>query len=193
MTRVPEETLRRLFALGDERWEQFRQRRDKTYHAFVPADYVPVTAVLSQLRSRADSFLELGSGVGVVAIVAALLGYDSAGIEIDPWLVGASEDLAVEFDAPVTFATGTFVPAEFQETVDRHESEIPTVADGLPAYSELGCDLDDFDLVYAFPWPGTEDVFFEMMAAHGRPGALFLTFGELEGCRIWRDGEEITL
>jgi hypothetical protein len=191
MTGVPEEILQRLFAAGDARWQAFRERRGETYHAFVPADYRSVAAVLEQLRPQADSFLELGSGVGVIAITAARLGYDAAGIEVDPWLVGAAEDLAAEFHAPATFANGTFVPESFQETVDRHETEIPTIADGVPAYAELGRQLDDFDLVYAFPWPGTEELFFELVRDHGRPGALFLTFGATEGCRIWRDGAEI--
>jgi hypothetical protein len=188
-----ESSFAELFAAGDARWEEFREYRGDTFHAFVPADYVDAAHALRQLRPQADSFLELGSGVGVVAITAALLGFDAAGIEIDPWLVDASEDLAEQFGAEVCFAEGTFVPPEFQEHVDRQDTEIPTVADGLPGYDDLDRDLADFDLVYAFPWPGLEEVFFELMARHGGEGALFLTYGGLEGYRLWRDGVELQM
>ncbi len=193
MTDASGSTFGELFAAGDARWEEFRAYRGEAFHAFVPADYVEAATALRLLRPQADTFLELGSGIGVIAITAALLGFDAAGIEIDPWLVDASEDLAREFGADASFAEGTFVPDEFREFVDGQDSEIPTIADGPLGYDALGRDLTEFDLVYAFPWPGLEEMFFELMARHGRAGALFLTYGGLEGYRLWQDGVELRL
>jgi hypothetical protein len=185
--------LEPLFQAGDETWRLFRARCGAAFHAFVPGDYPAAAAALIRLRPHAESFIELGSGVGVIAITAALLGYDAAGIEIDPWLVDRSSELAAEFGAEVGFAAGSFVPPTFQDEVDREQTEIPTILDGPSGYAELGRDLDDFDLVYAFYWPGLEDLFFELMRQHGRRGALLLTYGGLEGYRVWRDGTALDL
>lgn len=189
-----------MFATGEQVWQRFRRECGDAFHAFVPADYEAAYDVLRRLRPHADSFLELGSGVGVIAITAALLGYDAAGIEIVPWLVDAAADLADEFgDIPdrcggsIQFAAGTFIPADFQDVVDRVDAELPTIFDGTPAYDELGRSLADFDVVYAFPWPGLEDVFFELLARHGRPGGLFLTHHGTDGFQAWRDGAPITV
>lgn len=187
------EDFEALFRAGDEAWQLFRERRGAAFHAFVPADYPMALEVLRSLRRRADSFLELGSGVGVITILAAQLGYDASGIEIDPWLVEQADDLADEFGAEASFAAGTFVPAEFQDVVDRQQTELPSILDGDCGYQALGRDLDEFDLVYAFYWPGLEELFFELMERHGRAGALFLTYGGLEGYRLWRDGQELAI
>ena len=189
----PDEQFDRLFRAGDDTWNIFRERRGQAFHAFVPADYPRALEALRALRPRADTFLELGSGVGVITILAAKLGFEASGIEIDPWLVEQSEDLAGEFDADATFANGTFIPPAFQERVDQYEMDLPTILDGNSGYEELGQPLDSFDLVYAFYWPGLEDLFFELMAHHGREGALLLTYSDLEGYRLWSDRQEIAL
>ncbi|MCA8956434.1 MAG: class I SAM-dependent methyltransferase [Planctomycetes bacterium] len=191
--RDPSAAMHALFTAGDVAWQRFRARCGNAFHAFVPGDYPGALHALRTLRPQADSFLELGSGVGVITIIAALLGYEAAGIEIDPWLVDQSETLAAEFGADATFACGSFVPDSFQPIVDRHETELPTVLDGHPAYAELGADLADFDLVYAFYWPGHERLFEQLMRRHGRPGALLLTYGGIEGYRAWRDGRPVPL
>lgn len=182
-----------LFSAGDESWRLFKERCGPAFHAFVPGDYPAAADVLRKLRGQADSFLELGSGVGVIAITAALLGYDAAGIEVDPWLVDQAEDLAAEFRAEVSFAQGTFVPEGFQEVFDSHQTEIPTILEGPCGYEELGRELSDFDLVYGFFWPGLEDAFFQLMAEYGRPGALFLTHGGVDGYQLFRDGQPVAM
>lgn len=189
----PEKQFANLFRAGDDSWSIFRERRGQAFHAFVPADYPRALQALRALRTRADTFLELGSGVGVITILAAKLGFDASGIEIDPWLVEQSQDLACEFDADASFANGTFIPSDFQERVDQYEMDLPTILDGNCGYEELGQQLDSFDLVYAFYWPGLEDLFFELMAQHGREGALLLTYSDLEGYRLWRNREEIAI
>ena len=181
-------TLERLYRAGTQRWQAHRTRWGEAFHAFVPADYPGAYEALRTARPGADSFLELGSGVGAITVIAALLGYDSAGIEIDTYLVDSATELASEFGVTPSFACGTFIPTGFQEVADRYDTEIPSVFDGESAYDELGRALDDYDIVYAFHWPGLEDLFLELMAAHGRPGALLLTYGGTEGFRTWRDG-----
>ena len=66
---------------------------------FIPGDYRYAFQVLQWLlREKAlapgAAFLEWGSGQGMVAILAALLGYDACGVEIDAGLVKESRELA---------------------------------------------------------------------------------------------------
>jgi hypothetical protein len=56
-------------------------------------------------------FCEWGSGLGVVTCLAALLEFDANGIEVDSTLAHASRLLAADFDVPVEFAQGNFIPA----------------------------------------------------------------------------------
>ena len=60
---------------------------------------------------------------------------------------------------------------------------------GACGYDELELELDDFDLIYAYPWPGEEDWLYELVRRHARPGALLLTYDVSEGFRLARDGE----
>ena len=187
------EDFHALFQAGDEAWQLFRERRGAAFHAFVPADYPAALEVLRVLRPRADSFLELGSGVGVITIIASLLNFEANGIEVDPWLVEQAQSLADEFSADAEFSTGTFIPRQFQGEVDQYQTDVTSILEGDCGYQDLGRDLDDFDLVYAFYWPGLEDLFFDLMLQHGRPDALLLTYGGLEGYRLWRGRQEIPI
>ena len=63
-----------------------------------------------------------------------------------------------------------------------------TPTGGACGYDELGLELVDFDLVYAFPWPGEEDWLRELVKRHARPGALLLTCDGGEGFHHFRDG-----
>src|SRR5205085_9980642 len=55
-------------------------------------------------------FCEWGSGFGVVACLAAFLEFDASGIEIEGELVDAARQLADDFDLPVEFIHGSFIP-----------------------------------------------------------------------------------
>jgi hypothetical protein len=47
-------------------------------------------------------------------------------------------------------------------------------------------DPDDFDVVFAYPWPGEEQVIFDLFAGSTAVGALLLTYHGLEGLRLHR-------
>jgi hypothetical protein len=180
--------LQPLFEDGAAVWAEFRRRRGSHFHPFVPADYAGAAEVLRQLAPEVDNFLELGSGVGVITVAADLLGFEAYGIELDPWLVEQSIQLADRHDSQATFAGGSFVPEEFRDEVARHPADFATTAEGEPAYLELGMELSDFDLVYMFPWPGEEDLHVEMVRRHARPDTLLLLYGGTEGFQLFRGG-----
>jgi SAM-dependent methyltransferase len=173
--------LDRLIRAGGEAWDELRARTGPRHHLFVPCDQRDAYEALRRLRPRAATFLELGSGAGVVTILADLLGYEAYGIEIDPWLVQRSIQLAEQFDSQATFAEGSFVPEAYQDEAEHLDSERITVTGGACAYDELGLDLADFDLVFGYPWPGEEAWLHTMVQRHARRSAILLTYDSRDG------------
>jgi len=179
---LSKDLLEDLGRAGDEVWKRHRDRRGGAFHGFVPADHQGAHEALVALRERADNFVELGAGAGVITIVADLLGFDAYGIEIEPWLVEAATDLAERFGSSATFVEGSFFPRGFDAVGLQADADFHVTYDAAPsAWDELGLELDDFDLVYAYPWPGEEPLFERLLRAAGRRGATFLRYAADEG------------
>ena len=45
---------------------------------------------------------------------------------------------------------------------------------------------DDFDVIFAYPWPGEEDVIMQLFDRYAAVGALLLTYHGIEELRIRR-------
>ena len=89
---------------AEDRAEEYGDRAGKGL--FVPGDYRYAFQILQWLlRTKAAAhgaaFLEWGSGQGMVTILAALLGYDACGVEIDAGLVKEYRELAARQRAAV--------------------------------------------------------------------------------------------
>jgi len=160
---------------------------------FVPCDFGVCGSALKALRERlltpGLSFCEWGSGVGGVTVLASVLGFDAVGIEIDPELVDAARALAQRSNAPrARFVCGSFVPdgVDAESGLESADEIIWLVPGGADAHEELGLGIDDFDLIFAYPWPGEEYVVEELFAEHAAVGAVLLTFHGLEGVRAVR-------
>ncbi|MEX1024838.1 MAG: hypothetical protein WD226_07130 [Planctomycetota bacterium] len=180
--------LAALVEAGDEVWNEARPGGPRTRnHRFVPSDPYGAYEALRNLRSRATTFVELGSGAGIVTILADLLGFEAYGIELEPWLYERSLELAERFGSRAVFAEGTFVDPEYQDEIEHLSADVHTPTGGAYGFEELGLELADFDLVFAFPWPGEEDWLFELMRRYARPGALLLTYGATEGFQVVED------
>ena len=180
-----------LLADADERIERLQHtRRDRPIAAFVPCDFALAHHALHHIGefslAPGHRFVEWGSGAGVVACLAGMLGWDSVGIEIEEDLVDLAEGLAEDHGAEVEFVRGSFVPegchAELAEQRDINWLR----TDGVDAYDWLGLDPDDFDLVFAYPWPGEEQLLFDIFAECGAVGALLLTYHGQEGLKLHR-------
>ncbi len=180
---VPEETLANLIREGSVIRQEFSDLASDRHHLFIPCDHRGAYEVLRELRSRALTFVELGSGAGVVTILADLLGFEAYGIEIEPWLVERSVELAETHGSGATFAEGTFVPPDYQDEIELLSADFLTPTGGAHAFDELGLELSDFDVVFAYPWPGDEDWLEELLRRHARPGAILLTYDVCDGFR----------
>ena len=137
---------------------------------FIPGDCRYAYQILAWLlqtgaMQKKAAFLEWGSGQGMVTILAALLGYEATGVEIDEALVGEARGLAVRYDAPARFVHGTYDPAQT----------------GLKVFSAR-----KRAAVYVYPWPGDEPRCLQLFAETADAGTLLLMCLGPEDIRVYR-------
>lgn len=186
----PELTARiaALLEEGRDIWDRFdREVREERFHPFVPADYEAVLQTLVALRAPGLRFLEWGSATGVITIMADLLGFEAYGIELDPQLVAIARGLAERHGSAARFAAGSFLPAGYRWKPSSGDGRPGTIGDGASGYLQLGHPLDDFDLVYGYPWGGEEPLMRDLMRTYGARGARLMINGTTSGMRIFRD------
>ena len=174
----------RLWAEADDLWE--RHQNTAAFHGYVSADYLTVYESLVQLRGRVLTVLEWGSGLGVVTIMASLMGFEAYGIEVEPDLVKYSERLAQAYGPDARFAQGSFIPSGFEWDPAHGDDVCRTIIDAASAYDELDMELRDFDLVYAYPWPDEHTLYHNIMRGFARRNAMFLSYDAREGIDLVR-------
>lgn len=184
MTPSDDPRFAQLLRDGAEIWRDYCQRRASEFHRVIPADHAAAIDALAAERSRANTFLELGSATGVITIIADLLGFEAYGIELESELVDISEDLAARVGSGATFVEGSFVPPEYRDEVHLLMSEYETPTEGADAYAEMGLDLADFDLVYAYPWPGEEEWLIELVRRFGGPRTRLMVYTVRDGFEL---------
>jgi hypothetical protein len=166
---------------GREIWHRFDEDvRRQAFHPFVPADYDRVLPTLVRLHAPGARFLEWGSATGVIAIMADMLGFEAYGIELDRELVAVARDLARRHGSGARFAVGSFLPGGYRYRPRHGDDRLGTIGRGPSGYGELGHPLDDFDVVYAYPWSGEEPIMRDVMRAYGAPHAR-LILHDVEG------------
>lgn len=178
-----------LCAEGQEIFEKFDvEVRDLGFHPFVAAEYDGVLTALLRHRAPGLKFLEWGSASGVITIMADMLGFEACGIELDDSLVKVSRALASRFDSGARFAAGSFVPAGYTWRPVGGDGRSATIGDGASGYRELGLSLDDFDVVFGYPWGGEEPMMLDLMKKYGRADALLLLNTVNDGVQEHRNG-----
>lgn len=157
---------------------------------FVPCDFVRAYAALQGLTeggaAPGNLFCEWGSGFGVVACLAAMLGFDAAGIEIESELVDAAQQLADDFELPVQFVCGSFIPpggAALARSVGPFEWFTPEAG---TTEEELGLGPGDFDVIFAYPWPDEEQLVEKLFERYAAAGAVLVTYHGVEELRLRR-------
>lgn len=175
--RIP---LTALFREGRELWERFDvDVRRREWHPFVPGNYEGILEAVLAHRGPlpAGKFLEWGSGMGVVTIMADLLGFEAYGIELDADLVRVARELAARHGSGARFVHGSFLPADYRWRSLSGDERTGTIGAGESAYPELGWVLEDFALVFAYPWDGEEPLMRDLMERHGNRGGSLLVQG----------------
>ena len=180
-----------LCAEGWAVWERFdRVVRKSTFHPFVAADYEVVRTALLQLRAPGRRFLEWGSASGVITIMADLMGFDACGIELDASLVATARALATRHGSRASFVAGSFLPAGYVWRSHDGDSRTGTLGEGPSGYLRLGRALEDFDVVFGYPWGGEGPLMRDLMQRYGRHDALLLLYDADGHVRTYRGGRE---
>jgi hypothetical protein len=183
--------LQALLAEGWSIWEEFSaDAHDRPFHAFVAADYDVVCEALWPYRGRGLRFVEWGSATGVITVMADILGFDAYGIELDEALVETARELAGKFSSDASFASGSFVPTGYRWRPQHGDARIGTLGTGPSGYLQLGRALDEFDIIYAYPWDGEEPMMRDLVQAYGRADALLLLHSASDGVRTYRGGRK---
>ncbi|MEK6688247.1 MAG: hypothetical protein AABZ01_07305 [Gemmatimonadota bacterium] len=192
-----DDTLRaRLDALCAEGWaiwDRFTAEvSDRQFHPFVAADYEIVCQALLPYRGRGLRFLEWGSATGVITIMADLLGFEAYGIELDPTLVTTARGLATRFDSGARFVAGSFLPTGYRWRPSDGDARTGTLGTGASGYLQLGLSLDDFGLVFGYPWDGEQLMMLDVMKCYGARDAVLLLNSVTTGVTAYRDGRAVT-
>jgi hypothetical protein len=179
--------LTSLLEEGRTIWSRFDSDvRQQRFHPFMPSDYERVLQALLSLRGPGLRFLEWGSATGVITIMADLLGFEAYGIEIDAELVATARDLAERSESDARFAVGSFLPDGYEWKPDSGDGRLGTIGRGASGYPELGRGLEDFDLVFAFPWEGETPIMHDLMQRRAGSGASLLLYHSTEGLQVYR-------
>jgi len=173
---------------AERRIERFQ--RASRIPGFVASDFERAYGVLKALTAAdlapGNLFCEWGSGFGVVACLAALVGFDACGIEIEGELVEAAQRLANDFDLPVTFVRGSFIPRGGETAAQLGDEFAWLTTDASDAHEELGLDTEDFGVVFAYPWPDEEKLTGALFARYAAVGAVLVTHHGGEDFRLRR-------
>ena len=186
---IPRET-ESWIADAQRRIEAFQDCWEKSHiEQFVAADYALVYQTLAWLRQTqsliGNRIIEWGCGFAVVSALASQLGWDVIGVEAEQVLLDQADKTIASWRTSVQLINGNFLPPGAETLSD--DPTLPSLGHDAPnAYELLDMDLDDFAIVYAYPWPGEDDFHEAVFDRYAAPGALLVLFCGPHDMRVWR-------
>lgn len=182
-----------LIADADARWDAFwAQNLNKRYPRYVASEPAQVYAALQYVRENGlapgDRFVEWGSGFGVASHLAALLGYEATGIEIEAGLVVIAEALAETHQTGARFILSSYIPTGY--LTYEHIGGTDLVPDdsfgykpGPPRYEDMDSPLDEVDVFFVYPWPGEQEMMLKLFESVASEDAILIAYyGDQEIC-----------
>ncbi|MCA9128797.1 MAG: hypothetical protein KDB22_17045 [Planctomycetales bacterium] len=158
-------------------WDRFKE---KPLPQYIECDFDLVANAIHEcvLRDLIDGllFVEWGCGFGVVTGIAGLLGLDAIGIEAEEFLCLQARQLFDKHAVPAEVWQGNFLPRGSRELAEEEDPLVSLTHTIEPAYDQHDMPLDDFAIVFAYPWPGEEHFLRLVFDRFARPGALLLMF-----------------
>lgn len=158
-------------------WDQFSKQPLPQY---VECDFDLVAAAMREIvdRNLADGrlFVEWGCGFAVVTGIAGLLGLDAVGIEAEEMLCVEGRKLLAKQAIKAEIWQGNFLPAGARSLAEDTDPLVSLTHSIPPAYQQHQMSLDDFAIVFAYPWPGEEHFLKQVFDRFARSAALLLMF-----------------
>ncbi|MGI9244307.1 MAG: hypothetical protein ACR2RV_26145 [Verrucomicrobiales bacterium] len=188
----PPEQVSTFLTAAEKRIDHlFETEQNKRIPRFIPSDPLAIFRAIDFVTGAdlplGRVFCEWGSGFGVATGIAALLGYEAYGIEIEPSLVDASESLADEQGLEFTILNTSYIPEGFESyaAVGGEELVLPESFsdhgdgfDQIPVYDGMPYSTDEIDLFFVYPWPGEQEFMQQLFEAVATEGAILLTYLE---------------
>lgn len=203
----PPEQVTNFLAEADRRIDHlFETEANRKVPRFIPSDPVAIYRALDFV-TRNDLplgrvFCEWGSGFGVGTCMAALLGYEAHGIEIEPDLADTSRQLASDLGIDINICCTSYVPEGFESyaavggeelVLPEHFSDHGDGFGDVPVYEGMDLSTDEIDLFFVYPWPGEQEFMQQLFDAIATEGAILLTYledGEVSAHqKVAADGE----
>ena len=178
---------------ADDRWDKFwAQKLNKRYPRYVASEPAQVYAALKHVRdgglALGERFIEWGSGFGVATIMAAQLGFEATGIELEDGLVEIAESLAEKHQTGAEFITTTYIPEGYINYDHVGGSDIvPDESFGYqaepPRYDGMDVGLDEIDVFFVYPWPGEQEMMLKLFQSVASEDAILIAYyGDQEIC-----------
>ena len=140
-------------------------------------------------------FCEWGSGFGTATCLAALLGYEAYGLEIDAELVRLSRAIARRLGIRVQMLCTSLFPAGYAayagvdgaalvtpESVSDHNDE----GRGPRRYDGMDIAIADIGLFFASPWPEEQALMQQLFDAVAMEGAMLVVYHTDKDIRVFR-------
>jgi hypothetical protein len=174
----------------------FETERNKRMPKYIPGDATMLYHALAWIAEEdmplGRVYCEWGSGFGIGACLAAMLGYEAFGIEIEPYLVDVSQTLAADCNISVEILEGSYIPDGFEsyggvggEGLVLPEQFMDGGGEGAlaPCYDGMPYATDEIDVFFVYPWPGEQEFMQELFDALAAEGAILLAYyGDGEMC-----------
>lgn len=171
---------------ADDRWEKFwAQKLNKRYPRYVASEPAQVYAALKHVRDEGlalgERFIEWGSGFGVATNLAAQLGFEATGIELEDDLVAIAESLAEKYQTGAEFIATTYIPEGYISYDHVGGSDIvPDDSFGYqtePArYDRMDIGLDEIDVFFVYPWPGEQEMMLKLFQSVASEDAILIAY-----------------
>jgi len=194
----------RLIATCSRGWERFFADHDDQAPRFVPSVPERVWAVLGEVTTRklppTRVFCEWGSDFGTATCLAALLGYEAYGLEIDKELAQLSRAIARRLGIPVEMLCTSLFPEGYAASAGGDGATLVTPASvrahhdtaearGPLHYDGMKIAIADIGLFFAYPWPEERALMQELFEAVAREGAILVVYHTDTDIRVWRKVE----
>jgi len=158
-------------------WDQFSKQPLPQY---VECDFDLVASALWEVVQRdlidGRLFVEWGCGFAVVTGIAALMGLDAVGIEAEEMLCVEGRKLLSKHSVAAEIWQGNFLPIGARPLAEDTDPLVSLTHAIAPAYAQHQMALDDFAIVFAYPWPGEEHFLRLVFDRFARSDALLLMF-----------------
>ncbi|MEQ1828161.1 MAG: hypothetical protein ABL921_19535 [Pirellula sp.] len=158
-------------------WDQWHKQPIEQY---VACDFRDVWRALFALTcnklARGNTFCEWGCGFGIVTGLASQLGWEAIGIEAEPFLVTQANKFLADNHLAGEILHGNFLPPG-SERLARSQSNHASMFHQVECvYEKHDLALEDYALVFAYPWPGEHHFQQEVFRHFAGDGALLLMF-----------------